>query len=401
MNLPAAAIALEGVDVLFGPRRRRPDALARLDAGEGRDTVREATGVVAGVVGASLEVAPGEIVVLMGLSGSGKSSLLRTVNGLNEAARGSIRVAGGRGRAGEGEGGAVVEVRGLRGRALRDLRRRSLAMVFQQFGLLPWATVAENVGFGLAVRGEPKGEVRRRVAEQLELVGLAGWADAPIASLSGGMQQRVGLARAFATEAGILLMDEPYSALDPLIRERLQDELLELQARLGRTILFVSHDLDEAIRIGDRICLMHDGRIVQTGTAEDIVFRPATAHVARFVRGVNPLDVLTAGTLLRAGGGDGDDPKAGGGSSRVAPADVPRADIEAGPVAAPAVPVARPGTPIGPLLAQAAASDVPIEVREGDRTVGAIGRADLLAALARGASRAPDGDRTDGAVGGG
>ena len=375
-----AAISLEGVDVLFGPRRRFADALGRLDAGEGRDAVRETTGVVAGVVGASLEVAPGEIVVLMGLSGSGKSSLLRTVNGLNEAARGSIRVAG------AGADGRAVEVRGLRGRALRELRRRSLAMVFQQFGLLPWATVAENVGFGLAVRGEPRAEVRRRTVEQLELVGLADWADAPIASLSGGMQQRVGLARAFATDAPILLMDEPYSALDPLIRERLQDELLALQSRLGRTILFVSHDLDEAIRIGDRICLMHDGRLLQSGTPEDIVFRPATGHVARFVRGVNPLDVLSAGTLVRAGAGTG---RGVGGGPEPASDGRHRADVEAGPVDPRAVPVARPSTPVGPLLVQAAASDAPIEVRDGGRLLGTIDRADLLLALARGAVREP------------
>ena len=375
MSAPDAAISLRDVDVLFGPRRAHAEALRRLDAGEDRDAVREATGVVAGVVGASLEVAPGEIVVLMGLSGSGKSSLLRTVNGLNVAARGSIRVASGPTGAGD-----AVEVRGLKGRALRELRRRSLAMVFQQFGLLPWASVAENVGFGLSVRGEPKAEARRRVAEQLELVGLADWADAPIASLSGGMQQRVGLARAFATEAGILLMDEPYSALDPLIRERLQDELLALQARLGRTILFVSHDLDEAIRIGDRICLMHDGRLLQSGTAEDIVFRPATEHVARFVRGVNPLDVLNAGMLMRAAtGGEG-----AGGGTRAPGAAGGTGDVEAGPVAAPAVPVARPATPVEALLRQAASSDAPIEVREGGRLLGTVERADLLGALVRG-----------------
>ena len=357
------AIALHDVDVLFGPGRRRADALARLDAGEDRDAVREATGVVAGVIGASLVVNPGEIVVLMGLSGSGKSSLLRAVNGLNPAARGRLLV-----RTGGGTDGSVVDVRGLDRRALRSLRRGSLAMVFQQFGLLPWASVADNVGFGLSVRGEPKPEIARRVAEQLELVGLADWADAPIASLSGGMQQRVGLARAFATRADVLLMDEPYSALDPLIRERLQDELVELQRRLGRTILFVSHDLDEAIRLGDRIAIMEGGRIVQTGTAEDIVFRPATDYVRRFVAGVNPLDVLTAGVLMRAVPASGGAPD---GSARSAGAE--RVDVETGPVEAPAVPVARPATPVGALA----------EVREGDRLVGVVERADLLGALVR------------------
>ncbi len=371
----AAAISLRDVDVLFGPGRRHADALSRLDAGEDRDAVREATGVVAGVIGASLDVAPGEIVVLMGLSGSGKSSLLRAVNGLNPTARGEVLVR----TSGEAAGrdGALVDVRGLSAGALRRLRRGSLAMVFQQFGLLPWASVADNVGFGLSVRGESKVDIERRVAEQLELVGLAQWRDAPIASLSGGMQQRVGLARAFATEADVLLMDEPYSALDPLIRERLQDELLELQRRLGRTILFVSHDLDEAIRIGDRIAIMSEGRIVQTGTAEDIVFRPATDYVRRFVAGVNPLDVLTAGILMRPvvdadaarGGG------AGRGGERV--------DVESGAVVPPAVPVASLRTKVGPLMRHAAASETPVEVHDDGRLVGTVSRQDLLAALAR------------------
>ena len=373
---PEPAIALHDVDVLFGPARRRADALARLDAGEDRDAVREATGVVAGVIDASLDVHPGEIVVLMGLSGSGKSSLLRAVNGLNPAARGRLLVRTGDGR--------TVDVRGLDRRSLRSLRRGSLAMVFQQFGLLPWASVADNVGFGLSVRGEPKPEIARRVAEQLELVGLSDWSDAPIASLSGGMQQRVGLARAFATDADVLLMDEPYSALDPLIRERLQDELVELQRRLGRTILFVSHDLDEAIRLGDRIAIMEGGRIVQTGTAEDIVFRPATDYVRRFVAGVNPLDVLTAGVLMRAvTGSHGAPGEWRGGAERSPVPGAEHIDVETGPVAPPAVPVARPTTPVQALLRHAATSAAPVEVREGGRLVGVVERGDLLGALVR------------------
>jgi glycine betaine/proline transport system ATP-binding protein len=172
-------------------------------------------------------------------------------------------------------------------------------MVFQQFGLLPWRTVAENVGLGLELRGESKDARRKVVAEKLELVGLTQWADRHVSELSGGMQQRVGLARAFATDADILLMDEPFSALDPLIRGKLQDELLALQERVKKTILFVSHDLDEALRLGDRIAIMQNGRIVQTGTAQDIVMRPADAYVAEFVHHMNPLTVLTGAMIMR------------------------------------------------------------------------------------------------------
>ena len=172
-------------------------------------------------------------------------------------------------------------------------------MVFQQFGLLPWRTVRENVGLGLELRGVSKTERRHVVDEKLHLVGLSQWADRYASELSGGMQQRVGLARAFATDADILLMDEPFSALDPLIRSKLQDELLELQARLHKTILFVSHDLDEALKLGDRISIMEGGRIVQTGTAEDIMLRPADAYVTEFVAHMNPLTALTGGMVMR------------------------------------------------------------------------------------------------------
>ena len=284
------AIDIRGVDLLFGPTAGRRAALEALDAGCDREEILERTGMVLGVADASLAVPEGSLSVLMGLSGSGKSSLLRCVNGLNRITRGSLTVR---------SGGEPVELAGLRGRALRELRRRRLAMVFQQFGLLPWATVRENVAFGLDVRGESAAETRRTVDEQLELVHLGPWADKRIDQLSGGMQQRVGLARAFATNADILLMDEPFSALDPLIREHLQDELLTLQRRLGKTILFVSHDLDEALKLGDRITLMEGGRIVQSGTAHDIVFTPATDYVRRFVANVNPLSVLSAATVMR------------------------------------------------------------------------------------------------------
>jgi glycine betaine/proline transport system ATP-binding protein len=174
-------------------------------------------------------------------------------------------------------------------------------MVFQQFGLLPWRTVAANVALGLELAGIDKAEIDRRVKEQLEIVNLASWADKKVQELSGGMQQRVGLARAFATGAPILLMDEPFSALDPLIRDKLQDELLEFQRKLQRTILFVSHDLDEAMKIGNRIVIMAGGRVIQVGTAQDIMLNPATPYVAEFVAHMNPLNVLRACDLMRAG----------------------------------------------------------------------------------------------------
>jgi len=284
------ALSIEHVDVLFGPKRQHGHALQLLDKGQGRDQILEQTGVVLGVADACLEVPQGSISVLMGLSGSGKSSLLRCVNGLNAITRGSLLV--------ETKHGPV-NVASCDKRALRRLRRASLAMVFQQFGLLPWATVRENIAFGLSVRGEARQLIEERVQEQLELVGLTDWADKPIQTLSGGMQQRVGLARAFATDADILLMDEPFSALDPLIREHLQDELLILQQRLKKTILFVSHDLDEALKLGNRISIMEAGRIVQTGTIDDIVFRPADDYVRRFAASINPLSVLTARTVMQ------------------------------------------------------------------------------------------------------
>jgi glycine betaine/proline transport system ATP-binding protein len=182
---------------------------------------------------------------------------------------------------------------------LRKIRRECVAMVFQQFALLPWRTVAENVGFGLELAGVPEKERRERVARQLELVRLDQWADKYAHELSGGMQQRVGLARAFATEAPILLMDEPFSALDPLIRTKLQDELLQLQSDLKKTIIFVSHDLEEALKIGNRITIMEGGRIVQSGSPEEIVLEPANDYVRDFISNVNPLSVLTAWNVMR------------------------------------------------------------------------------------------------------
>ena len=290
------AIDFRNVDILFaGEGRQQParmrQALQMVDQGRSRaDIVRE-TGLVAGVTGATLSVAEGEISVLMGLSGSGKSTLLRAANGLNKVTRGHVLL--------HGDAEGVVDLASCDAATLRRMRLMRVAMVFQGFALLPWRTVRENVGLGLELRGVAAPERRRLVEEKLALVGLDGWADRYAHELSGGMQQRVGLARAFATDADILLMDEPFSALDPLIRGKLQDELLDLQAKVRKTILFVSHDLDEAVKLGNHISIMEGGRIVQTGTAEDIVLRPADDYVAQFVQHLNPLTVLKSGTVMR------------------------------------------------------------------------------------------------------
>ena len=277
------AVGFRDVDIIFGPKPKR--ALALLDEGRNRDEILAATGHVVGVTRATLSVEAGQICVLMGLSGSGKSTLLRAVNRLNRPARGDVLVR---------HRDAEVNVTTCNDATLRDLRSTSVAMVFQQFALLPWRSVRDNVGMGLELRGMGRAERDRIVDQKLEMVGLSRWADKHAHELSGGMQQRVGLARAFATDAQILLMDEPFSALDPLIRTKLQDELLQLQAQLKKTILFVSHDLDEAIKLGNRIVIMEGGRIVQAGTVQDIVLRPADTYVEEFVRHMNPLDALRA-----------------------------------------------------------------------------------------------------------
>ena len=277
------AVEFDKVNIVFGDHPDR--ALPMMDEGRSRAEIQKATGQVLGVHDCSLSVETGEILVLMGLSGSGKSTLLRAVNGLNPVCRGRVTVH---------DDGWSCEVGGASRGDLLRVRRECVAMVFQQFGLLPWRTVRENVGLGLELAGQSPVERRAKTDEQLALVGLSDWADRKVGELSGGMQQRVGLARAFATEAPILLMDEPFSALDPLIRTRLQDELLELQSKLKRTIIFVSHDLDEAFKIGNRIALMEGGRIVQCGTAREIIAHPASDYVADFVNHMNPLSVLTA-----------------------------------------------------------------------------------------------------------
>ena len=260
-----------------------------LDGGAGRQEIQDATGAVLGAAGASLAVREGEICVLMGLSGSGKSTLLRAVNGLCPVTRGQVLVR---------DGGRALDMAGCDAATLRRMRMERIAMVFQQFALLPWRTVNENVSFGLELRGGNRAERDAIVAEKLKLVDLDRWGDKFVHELSGGMQQRVGLARALATDSDILLMDEPFSALDPLIREHLQDELLDLQRRLGKTILFVSHDLNEALKLGKHIAIMEAGRIVQFGEPEEIVLNPANAYVAEFIAHMDALNVLRCGSLM-------------------------------------------------------------------------------------------------------
>ena len=281
-------IEFDRVSIVFGDAPA--EALPLMDEGRSRTEIQKATGQILGVHDCSLKVARGEISVLMGLSGSGKSTLLRAVNGLNRVTRGRMLV---RDRA-----GAMVDVASCPPAQLRGLRRGDVSMVFQSFGLLPWRSVLDNVAFGLEMGGVGRAEREEKAREALATVNLGDWAEKKVAELSGGMQQRVGLARAFATDAEILLMDEPFSALDPLIRTRLQDELLNIQDKVRCTIVFVSHDLEEAVKIGNTISIMEGGRIIQTGRPEDIVLRPADRYVSDFVAQLNPLSVLRAEDVM-------------------------------------------------------------------------------------------------------
>jgi len=281
-------INIEDVDVVFSNSPK--PALDLLDQGLSRDDIFKKTGLIVGVEKANLTVDSGEICVLMGLSGSGKSSLLRCINGLNTVSRGRLLI--------EHEG-APVDIANCSTAQLKAMRTQRIAMVFQKFALMPWLTVAENVSLGLEMQGLPSGERKKRIDDKLELVGLSQWRDKRPDALSGGMQQRVGLARALAMDADILLMDEPFSALDPLIRQGLQDELLELQRKLNMTIVFVSHDLDEALKLGNNIVIMKDGRIVQHSKPENIVLKPANDYVRAFVAHTNPLNVLRGCSLMR------------------------------------------------------------------------------------------------------
>lgn len=277
-----AAITVSELYQVFG---RNPSRGVRdLKNGKTRDDLRE-TGLTAAVIDASFEVKPGEIFVVMGLSGSGKSTLIRAVNGLLKATAGEVHI-------GEDSIASMSDAQ------LREVRRKKISMVFQNFALLPHRTVGDNAAYALEIQGVPAAERRTRAEEALGMVGLEGWAGAFPHELSGGMQQRVGLARALAAGTDILLMDEAFSALDPLIRRDMQDQLVELQAKLQKTILFITHDLNEAMRLGDRIAIMRAGEIVQIGTAEEILTDPANDYVSQFVQDVDRTRVLTADTIM-------------------------------------------------------------------------------------------------------
>jgi glycine betaine/proline transport system ATP-binding protein len=263
-------------------------ALPLLEEGKSKAQIREETGLTVGVNDVSFELERGEVFVIMGLSGSGKSTLLRCINRLIEPLSGKVLLT-----TDEGE----LDVTALSESELRALRRDRMSMVFQRFGLFPHRTVLDNVAYGQEVRGAPRAERLRVASDMLEVVGLEGWGDSKPNQLSGGMQQRVGLARALATQANVLLMDEPFSALDPLIKVNMQDELLRIQDELHRTILFITHDLDEALRIGTRVAIMDDGEVVQIGTPEEIIVEPRTEYVADFVEHADPTGVMTASTV--------------------------------------------------------------------------------------------------------
>ena len=277
-------ITITDLTKVFGSRPS--SAIEMLENGSSKREVLDETGSVVGLKNVNLEVHEGEIFVVMGLSGSGKSTLLRCLNRLVEPTQGSIVING-------------IEIRDLDDKGLREFRRAQLGMVFQNFGLLPHRTILDNVAFGLEVRGMSEEERHAKAQEMIDIVGLKGYESVLPDKLSGGMKQRVGLARALANDPTILLMDEAFSALDPLIRRSMQDELIELHSKLKKTIVFVSHDLDEALRLGDRIAIMKDGEIVQVGTAEDILSNPANDYVASFLNGIDRSKVMTCETLMR------------------------------------------------------------------------------------------------------
>lgn len=284
-------IDIANVDIVFGKKPLK--ALPLLELGKSRREIKEKTGQIVGVHDATLTIKQGEIFVLMGLSGSGKSTLLRAINGLLPIMRGQISL-----YVTENGQHKSFHLASADEATLRQVRTHYIAMVFQKFALLPWRTVTQNVAFGLEIASHPKALIEQKVKDSLAKVGLSQWANQYPAELSGGMQQRVGLARALATDAPILLMDEPFSALDPLIRSHLQQELLSLQKTLHKTIIFVTHDLDEALRIGNRIAIMEEGKIVQMGTGEEIISNPKTAVVKDFVAHFDQTKLLRAKAIM-------------------------------------------------------------------------------------------------------
>jgi len=277
------SILCQNVWKVFGPN---PDSVwDTIDNGANKQEVLEQTGHVIAVKDVSFEIYENEIFVVMGLSGSGKSTLVRCINRLIEPTRGTILIEG-------------TDLSQMNDKELMELRRHKLSMVFQHFGLLPHRSVEDNVAFGLEVRGEHGKEKDEKIAQALEMVGLKGWEKSRIHELSGGMQQRVGLARALAVGSEILLMDEPFSALDPLIRRQMQDEFINLRTAMKKTVVFITHDLLEALKLGDRVAIMKDGEIVQIGTPQDIVSDPADDYVSEFVKDVPRGQVIPIGSIM-------------------------------------------------------------------------------------------------------
>jgi glycine betaine/proline transport system ATP-binding protein len=332
-------VRAEGVWKVFGPGADK--IVGTPDADLSRADLRAKTGCIAAVRDVSLEIYPGEVFVVMGLSGSGKSTLVRTLIRLIEPSAGKITITG-------------RDVCAADAGELRELRRHTVSMVFQHFGLLAHRRVIDNVAFGLEIQGMPKAERLAKASEVLTLVGLEDAANQFPDQLSGGMQQRVGLARAFAVDPKLMLYDEPFSALDPLIRRDMQDEVCRLQEETGKTMLFITHDLPEALRLGDRIAIMRDGAIVQLGTPEELVGSPADGYVENFVRDIPRTHVLTLRWIMR-------DPKPG---------------EETG---GPELPVT---TKVNDAVGMAAATDGPIRAVEDGRCVGIVDRVAILQAMA-------------------
>ena len=310
------------------------------DADLSRSELRQKTGCVAAVRDVSMDVWPGEVFVVMGLSGSGKSTLVRTLIRLIEPTAGTIEVAG-------------RNVTAASASELRELRRHSVSMIFQHFGLLAHRRVVDNVAFGLEIQGVPKGERLERARQMLKLVGLDEVENQFPDQLSGGMQQRVGVARAFAADPKVMLYDEPFSALDPLIRRDMQDEVMRLQHETGKTMVFITHDLPEALRLGDRIAIMRDGEIVQLGTGEELVGSPADSYVENFVRDIPRSHVLTLRWIMRQ-----PTPSEAGG---------PKLDVR---------------TTIKDAIPVIAASELPIAAVENGSVVGVVDRVAALQAIA-------------------
>jgi glycine betaine/proline transport system ATP-binding protein len=282
------AVKVEGLWKIFGPHATK--IMQSDDAQLSRKELQEKTGHVVGIRDVSFDVAPGEVFVVMGLSGSGKSTLVRLLNRLIEPTSGKVTLYG-------------DDITAMSDKALLDTRRKRVSMVFQHFGLLPHRKVIDNVAFGLEVRGEGKGDRRNRAQEMVDLVGLSGYENNFPDQLSGGMQQRVGLARALASNPDILMFDEPFSALDPLIRRDMQNEVIRLHHEVGKTMVFITHDLAEALKLGDRILIMRDGEIVQIGTPDEVVAAPADDYVRDFVSDVPKSHVLTLKWVMRPADG--------------------------------------------------------------------------------------------------